>query len=85
MCPGSGGRSYPAPGPECDGLPPVQLYDVGADVGERRNLEAERPEIVEELTNLLTRYVEKGRSTPGPRSTTPAAPCGRSSGGSIEE
>ena len=65
MCPGSGGRSYPAPGPECEGLPPVQLYDLHADVGERRNLEAERPEIVEELTDLLTRYVEDGRSTPG--------------------
>ncbi len=66
MCPGSGGRSYPAPGPESEGLPPVQLYDLGADVGERRNLQAEQPEIVEELTNLLTRYVDNGRSTPGP-------------------
>lgn len=28
MCPGSGGWSWPRPGPECDGLPPMQLYDL---------------------------------------------------------
>lgn len=67
LCPGSGGWSHPRPGPECEGLPSVQLYDLEADVGERRNLQAEHPEIVGELTTLMTRYVEQGRSTPGPR------------------
>jgi arylsulfatase A len=65
MCPGSGGWSHPKPGPECDGLPPVQLYDLSADIGERRNLCAEHPEVVEELKALLTAYVRNGRSTPG--------------------
>jgi arylsulfatase A len=65
MCPGSGGWSYPQPGPECEGLPPMQLYDLQADVGERVNRLAEHPEVIEELTALLTRYVEQGRSTPG--------------------
>ena len=65
MCPGSGGWSYPRPGKECEGLPPIQLYDLNADIGERRNVYDEHPEIVEELKGLLTHYVENGRSTPG--------------------
>ncbi|MEM7342609.1 MAG: arylsulfatase [Chloroflexota bacterium] len=65
MCPGSGGWSYPKPGPECEGLPPLQLYDLDADIGERNNITSEQPAIVEELTELLTRYIRNGRSTPG--------------------
>ena len=65
MCPGSGGWSYPRPGVECEGLPPIQLYDLSADIGECRNVYDEHPEIVDELKSLLTRYVENGRSTPG--------------------
>ena len=72
MCAGSGGWSFPRPGEECKGLPPIQLYNLGADIGERRNLEAEHPEIVVELKELLTRYVETGRSTPG----APQENCG---------
>ena len=66
MCPGSGGWSAPRPGPECEGLPPVQLYDLSADVGERQNVQAQHPEVVAELTDMLTGYVRNGRSTPGP-------------------
>jgi arylsulfatase A len=65
LCPGSGGWSWPRPGAECEGLPPVQLYDMSADVGERRNLQEQHPEVVAHLTALLTRYVREGRSTPG--------------------
>ena len=65
MCPGSGGWSYPRPGKECEGLPPIQLYDLSADIGERRNVFDSHPEIVAELKLLLTSYVENGRSTPG--------------------
>ena len=35
------------------------------DIGERRNLEAEHPEIVKRLIALLKKYVAQGRSTPG--------------------
>lgn len=65
MCPGSGGWSYPRPGEESDGLPPMQLYDLDTDIGERENVVDKHPEVVEELTELLTQYVRNGRSTPG--------------------
>lgn len=65
LCAGSGGWSWPRPGAECEGLPPVQLYDMSADVGERRNVQEQYPEVVAHLTALLTRYVREGRSTPG--------------------
>ena len=65
LCPGSGGWSWPRPGEECAGLPPIQLYDLEVDVGERRNVQDEHPEVVAHLTALLARYVRDGRSTPG--------------------
>jgi len=66
MCPGSGGWSEPKdPDAKAQGLPPIQLYDLSADIGERTNVQAEHPEVVEELKALLTKYVEEGRSTPG--------------------
>ena len=65
MCPGSGGWSYPRPGPECTGLPPTQLYDLEADIGERQNISRQHPEIAQHLEALLTQYVQNGRSTPG--------------------
>ncbi len=65
MCPGSGGWSPPRPGPACEGLPPVQLYDIEADVGEQRNVEDAHPEVVACLRDLLSRYIAEGRSTPG--------------------
>jgi len=65
MCPGSGGWSYPKPGDEPEGSPPIQLYDLNADISERIDVQDRHPEIVAELTDLLTRYVKEGRSTPG--------------------
>jgi arylsulfatase A-like enzyme len=66
LCPGSGGWSRPEPGgPEEARLPAVQLYDLEADPAERRNVQADHPEVVAELTRLLERYVARGRSTPG--------------------
>ena len=65
MCPGSGGWSYPKPGPESEGLPPIQLYNLNVDIGEKNNIAADHPELVEAMTGLLTQYVRNGRSTPG--------------------
>ena len=66
FCPGSGGWSSPGDAQATkQGLPKVQLYDMTEDIGERRNQEAEHPEIVKQLTALLEKYVADGRSTPG--------------------
>jgi len=65
LCPGSGGWSYPKVGEEPDGTPPIQLYDLNADISERANVQDQHPEIVSELRDLLTAYVKNGRSTPG--------------------
>lgn len=47
------------------GLPPVQLYYLPDDPGEENNLQAHHPEVVAELTELLRRDIDRGRSTPG--------------------
>ena len=46
---------------------PGQLFQTNSDPGETTNLYAQHPEIVAELTALLKKYVEEGRSTPGPK------------------
>ncbi len=62
----SGGWSAPKPGsPEAKDLPPVQLYDLDADLGETRNLQAAHPEVVRMLVDRLSQLVANGRSTPG--------------------
>ncbi len=66
LCPGSGGWCAPRDAAACKaGLPPVQLYNMGQEAGEQKNLHAENPDIVERLTLLLASYVAEGRSTPG--------------------
>ena len=62
---GSGGWSSPKPGPEEAGLPPVQLYDLSKDPGERKNLQAEFPERVAAMKAELEKTIAMGRSTPG--------------------
>jgi len=69
LCPGSGGSSEPTDAQASEmGLPEVQLYNMESDISEKENLYAKYPEIVEELTSLLKKYVEDGRSTPGKKS-----------------
>ena len=46
---------------------PRQLYHLGDDLGETKNLFAQKPEIVKELSELMAELVDNGRSTPGPR------------------
>jgi arylsulfatase A-like enzyme len=67
MCPGSGGWSFPKPNDKAaiDTLPPVQLYNLREDPAESKNLQADKPEKVEEMKELLTRIILDGRSTPG--------------------
>lgn len=66
FCPDSGGWSFPKPGiDDTSQLPPLQLYHLGDDLGERHNRAGEEPAMVRELTGLLLRYIRDGRSTPG--------------------
>ena len=74
LCPGSGGWSYPRPGKECDNLPPIQLYDLEADPGEKRNVFSENPGVVARLAEILRKYVLEGRSTPGAPQPNTGAP-----------
>jgi arylsulfatase A len=65
---GSGGFTHPirvTPGP---GEPKGQLYDMENDLAETTNLWAERSDIVERLTALLSRYKVEGQSTSAGRS-----------------
>ncbi|WP_083923256.1 sulfatase family protein [Echinicola pacifica] len=67
MAAGSAGWSYPTPKEveEMKDLPAVQLYDMDEDPAETRNLQGDHPEKVQELRDLLTKYIKEGRSTPG--------------------
>ncbi|MFC1763905.1 arylsulfatase [Planctomycetota bacterium] len=63
---GSGGWSQPKDGEALNqGLPQWQLYDLSTDPKETKNLIKNHPEVVKELTAILRKYIEKGRSTPG--------------------
>lgn len=67
FCRGSGGWSPPREREAARlGLPPLQLYDLVADPKETTNVYTDHPQVVEELTAVLRRFVEQGRSTPGP-------------------
>jgi len=63
---GSGGWSLPKDQTAIKaGHPKWQLFDLSSDPKETKNLVNAHPEVVETLTAVLRRYVEKGRSTPG--------------------
>jgi arylsulfatase A-like enzyme len=73
LCHGSGGWGAPRePAAIAQGLPDTQLYDMDSDVGEQKNVAAEHPEVVAQLTALLDKYIKEGRSTPGPAETNDA-------------
>ena len=66
FCRGSGGWSAPREDEAAKrSLPLVQLYNLRSDPKESVNLYREQPEIVEQMTQTLKRFIENGRSTPG--------------------
>ncbi len=66
LCSGSGGWAHPTEKEaHAQNLPAIQLYNLDTDIGEKDNVYAEHPEIVERLTKLLEKYIADGRSTPG--------------------
>ena len=44
----------------------VQLYHLDDDIGEARNVAADKPELVAAMRATLERFIRDGRSTPGP-------------------
>ena len=60
--PGPGGGGFGKGGEKS---PPVQLYDLSNDIGEKKNLTAEQPERVAQMKALLEKLITDGRSTPG--------------------
>ena len=65
----SGGWSSPSEKKAKAGSPPAQLYNMEADVGERKNLYLKKPGIAKKLLSLLREDIQRGRSTKGPAST----------------
>ncbi|MEM9479915.1 MAG: arylsulfatase [Verrucomicrobiota bacterium] len=68
LCPGSGGWSDPRPGHvDLTKFPPIQLYHLGYDPGEEKNLAPVSPKRVEKMKRVLREIIDQGRSTPGPK------------------
>ena len=67
---GSGGWGYPNKPTELAQLPSMQLFDLEKDPSETMNLIGDKryKKNVEEMTQLIRKYVEEGRSTPGKKS-----------------
>jgi arylsulfatase A len=70
FCPGSGGWTHPRPGKpaelkKLEAHEWVQLFDMQADPAETKNLSAQHPDKVKELTQLAEKTINDGRSTPG--------------------
>jgi arylsulfatase A-like enzyme len=59
---GSGGFTAPNRVEPKEGGPKGQLYNLKDDIGEKKNLWLEKPEVVERLTTLLERYKSQGYS-----------------------
>ena len=65
---GSGGWSAPTEAAANKlNLPVIQLYNLRTDPKEQNNIAAENPQIVTQLSTLLSKQVAFGRSTPGKR------------------
>lgn len=66
LTPGSGGYDrISAEEARQRNLPPIQLYDLDADIAEKRNVYKEFPDVVARLTALLDTYRRQARSAPG--------------------
>ena len=68
LCRGSGGWSPPREdAARKQNLPPVQLYNLHENPKETTNLQADYPQVVQQLTADLRQVIQQGRSTPGPK------------------
>ena len=68
FCPGSGGWSKPRPkDAKKQDLPEFQLFNLEEDRGETHNYYGKHPEVIEGMYQLMSKYIDHGRSTPGAR------------------
>jgi arylsulfatase A len=66
LCPGSGGWSAPRTKDAYKmKLPVIQLFNLKLDPEEQKNVYKENGPLVQKLYDILKKYVEDGRSTPG--------------------
>ncbi len=67
FCPGSGGWGNPKDKQAIKKkMPKVQLYNLELDPAETKNLQADYPEVVQQMTETMKSIIDQGRSTPGP-------------------
>jgi len=64
ISPHEGRKVNPETNTELGNDPQPQLYDLSADLGERRNVAGEHPEVLRELAEQLARIRLDGRSRP---------------------
>ena len=64
----SGGWTSPKEKQAPAGAAPGQLYDMSTDLGEKKNLYEEKPDMVASLLALLEKDIKRGRTTKGPKS-----------------
>ncbi len=62
--PGRGGRVNANTNTELGNAPQAQLYNLKDDLGEKKNLAAEQPEIVKEMAAMLAKIRADGRTRP---------------------
>ena len=43
-----------------------ELFNLEEDIGEKIDLRAEQQQVASRLTALMQKYIDRGRSTPGP-------------------
>jgi arylsulfatase A-like enzyme len=74
LCPGSGGWEAPRDKEAfAEKMPPIQLYNMKTDCGEKANRQESAPETVKRLYGTLKKIVSDGRSTPGKMKTNDVA------------
>lgn len=64
IAPSQGRKVNPETSTELGNDPQPQLYDLSVDLGEKRNVAGEHPEVVRDLTARLERIRQEGRSRP---------------------
>ena len=67
---GSGGWGYPNKPADLAKLPSMQLFNLKEDPSEKKNIISNKryKKDVDKMTQMIKKYVEEGRSTPGKRS-----------------